>query len=782
MKNSIIVNLNAKKTPYAIGKKAENLHLLMKHGFPVPFTMVIPWEFHERYQANDTQLVDELKASLSSLIDPDKSYAVRSSANIEDSIDFSFAGQFKSVLHVKGVDKIIFSAWSIWATSDSTAVKKYLETTPNHIKTIKMAVIVQEMVQPIYSGVAFSRNPMTGTDEIVIEAVEGDGQKLVQTGITPHRWIYKWGKWLSQPVDEQIPSPVIQEVVNGVKQISKALKKPVDVEWVFDGRKVWWVQVRDITTFRDINIYSNRISKEMMPGQIQPLIWSINIPLIIPIWINILNEMVGETHLKPEDLAKRFHHRSYFNMGILGKVFNLAGLPSEGLEMMMGVVPGETGRPAMKMNLGMLRLAPRLLLFLLRKWTLSRRYQREFPQLIKEIRSIPVEAIPELKDVDLIKGILEVLRILQKIVFYNVHVPLLLSMYGALFFSQLKKAGVQPQDFDLLNGLDNLDRFNPNNRLRQLRNQFERLDTPTQNRILSASYAEFEQMDGIQSFQQDVKAFLSEYGHLSNNNNNFSTIPWREQPDMILKMILSYPPDSTPSPKLVTFSELKSKSSMLSLFYRRTREYRYYKEVVGDTYTYGYGLLRPFFMALAQRFVERGWMEDRMDIFFLEWSEIQAAVRTPELQTGFTEMIKKRRAEMLACADIELPPVIFGDEPPPTLPVNAKILRGTPTSAGYYCGPARLVRGIEDFGKVMKGDILVIPFSEAGWTPLFAKAGAVVSESGGILSHSSIIAREYHIPAVVSVPEVMKLKDFQIITVDGYKGEVMIHQGNEEGE
>jgi pyruvate,water dikinase len=103
-------------------------------------------------------------------------------------------------------------------------------------------------------------------------------------------------------------------------------------------------------------------------------------------------------------------------------------------------------------------------------------------------------------------------------------------------------------------------------------------------------------------------------------------------------------------------------------------------------------------------------------------------------------------------------------------------MHGTPTSPGYYTGPACLVRGIEDFEKVKPGDVLVIPFSDVGWTPLFARAGAVIAESGGILSHSSIIAREYGIPAVVSVPDAMKLRDNQTITVDGYKGEIILSE------
>jgi len=74
------------------------------------------------------------------------------------------------------------------------------------------------------------------------------------------------------------------------------------------------------------------------------------------------------------------------------------------------------------------------------------------------------------------------------------------------------------------------------------------------------------------------------------------------------------------------------------------------------------------------------------------------------------------------------------------------------------------------------GDVLVIPYSDVSWTPLFTKAGAVIAESGGILSHSSIIAREYGIPAVVSVPGACQIADGTLVTVDGYRGEILVHE------
>jgi pyruvate,water dikinase len=104
-------------------------------------------------------------------------------------------------------------------------------------------------------------------------------------------------------------------------------------------------------------------------------------------------------------------------------------------------------------------------------------------------------------------------------------------------------------------------------------------------------------------------------------------------------------------------------------------------------------------------------------------------------------------------------------------------MSGTPTSRGYYTGPVKIVRGLQDFQKLETGDVLVVPYSDVGWTPLFARAGAVIAESGGMLSHSSIIAREYGIPAVVSVVNAGMLKDGQCVCVDGYLGMVTVVDG-----
>ena len=174
---------------------------------------------------------------------------------------------------------------------------------------------------PVYSGVALSKNPVTGGDEVVVEAVSGLGTQLVQSGRTPHRWVNKWGNWLEKPRESGLPDSVVDEIIAGTRQIALKLRYPVDLEWVWSGKRLYWVQARKITSLNHRNVYSNYIPREMLPGMIKPLIFSVNIPLLNSVWIEMLESITGKLGIAPEDLAKSFYYRVYFNMGKLGDVF-----------------------------------------------------------------------------------------------------------------------------------------------------------------------------------------------------------------------------------------------------------------------------------------------------------------------------------------------------------------------------------------------------------------------------------------------------------------------------
>lgn len=774
----VLVSLYASRLPPTLGNKAHNLRRLAEKRFRIPITWVIPWEAYLRYLADDVALIQELYEALDRVIQPDRAYAVRSSANIEDSLERSYAGQFKTVLNVRGVESALQAIWQVWATAKSIQVDEYRKKLLNQGEPLHMAVILQEMVQPVVSGVAFSRNPLTGAEEVIVEAVQGEGLALVQEGITPQRWVIRRSVWLEQPENSYLPLQTVQEIVKGVQKISQSLKQVVDTEWVYDGETLYWVQVREITGLKPVNIYSNRVAREVIPGIIKPLIWSVNIPLVNTAWVRLLAEMVGDHGIQPEELAKSFYFRAYFNMGTLGRIFNLVGMPPDMLERMMGVLPPDSPKKKFHPNGKMIKLLPRLIGFVWDKWNFQRKITRHIPQLREEIRSFSPEAVAGKSPMELLAEIDRLFSVVQRMAYFNVAGPILMMVYHNLLASRIRRMGITDDQFDEYEGMEDILQYNPNTFLQTLREQWLALPEEVRERLKTCSYEEFQHMEAASSLHDGVAAFLKRFGHLSNSGNDFSAVPWRENPGMILKLLALDQVMPASQPKPIRFDDLPVRGlrrTFLRSILRRSQYYRVFREDISSLYTYGYGLFRPYFLALADHFVQRGWLAECEDIFYLEFSEVRNAILHPE-QVGKEIRSKpgKHRAEIASVVDVELPAIIYGEQPPPVIPQHAERLKGTPTSQGYYRGPLKVVKGLEDFHKVQLGDVLVVPFTDVGWTPLFARAGAVVAESGGILSHSSIIAREYRIPAVVSVQGATRLKDGMLVAVDGYRGEVLL--------
>ena len=387
MASEYMIDLQRPGPPDVIGNKAKNIRFLIDKKFSVPRTWVCTWEAFERYCNDDVQLIEALKAELTAKLEAQRAYAVRSSANIEDDFQHSFAGQFKSVLNVQGAEAVLQAMWSIWAMTDAPNVQAYLKKVGRDPRELKMAVVVQEMVEPVISGVAFSKNPMTGLDEIIVEAVRGRGDQLVQGGITPDRWVNKWGEWIVEPAQTEIMQDVVAQVVDGVKEIARVYGSPIDLEWVYDGQRVQWVQVREITTLKNLHIYSNRISREVMPGLIRPLIWSVNVPLVNGAWRRLFTELIGRNELDPMSFSKPFYYRSYFNMSVIGDIMQTLGLPRETLELLMGVQSSGTEKPRFKPTVWTYRHLPRMLRAGVDKWRLGGRVEKFVPAMWEKFRA-----------------------------------------------------------------------------------------------------------------------------------------------------------------------------------------------------------------------------------------------------------------------------------------------------------------------------------------------------------------------------------------------------------
>jgi pyruvate,water dikinase len=761
----------------SFGKKGVGLHWLAKHRLLIPKTLVVTYSASEMIEHDPQAGFVKLKDAIKDRLELDEPYAVRSSANLEDDKELSFAGQFLSRVNVQGLDAIVDAIRDVLNSSRSETLQPYMKKLGETGKELKMAVLVQKMVPPQISGVVFSKNPITGLDEVVIEAVHGLGEALMQDGITPARWIYRWGQFTTKPETEAEFEDVIREIANEARRIQKLYGSPVDLEWAYDGKNVYWLQIRPITALTNVPLYSNRISREVLPGIIKPLIASVNIPLVNTAWIRLFDSLMGTTHLKPEDLTSIFHYRAYFNMGAIGTIFEILGFPREGLEMLLGF-KRESKRPPFSPSLKTFRHIPRIFGFAARAWTYDRSVKAELEEFGTIIHKTQMEDIKTLSSHELLGKIDEHFKFNTLVAYQNIVIPILMNIYNAVLKSQLKRAGVEFVDFNLTEGLPQVEDYDPNHHLDEIHNRFNELPRPMQEKIRSLSYNELKSDPETGSFMQLVDEFIKRFGHLSESGNDFSKTPWREEPEKVIRMVVDHAVSARDNKK-ITWQTLKA-STLLRMrirpIYQRARTFRLLREKISSMYTSSYGWFRVYFNELAERSIKDGALDARDDIYYLTWQEVRSLVEGDVNAKELKKKIQAHKDNIERSRDIVLPEIIYGNAAPPLdlLKSDAKILTGIPTSSGYYQGRVKVVRSTEDFHRVEKGDVIVIPYSDVAWTPLFAKAGAVVAESGGILSHSSIVAREYGIPCVVSVNGACNLPDGSDIIVDGYQGAVNI--------
>lgn len=242
-----------------IGGKGLSLCKLYKEGFKVPRFFIITTDVYDKYVRNDD--LDSILNDVYSLFDEYKfdKVSIRSSANIEDGSEKSWAGQFDTFLNVTKKD-LKESIIKCFNSAKSSNIEIYNEKQ----ETIRVAVIVQEMINSDLSGVAFSSNPITQEEETIIEAVKGLGEKIVSGKVTPDRFVIKNGKInKNQYSNIKISNKRIFEIQQNILKIKKIYGFPVDIEWAIKDDILYILQARPITTIDiQLNDLLNRLNEK----------------------------------------------------------------------------------------------------------------------------------------------------------------------------------------------------------------------------------------------------------------------------------------------------------------------------------------------------------------------------------------------------------------------------------------------------------------------------------------------------------------------------------------
>jgi phosphohistidine swiveling domain-containing protein len=289
---------------------------------------------------------------------------------------------------------------------------------------------------------------------------------------------------------------------------------------------------------------------------------------------------------------------------------------------------------------------------------------------------------------------------------------------------------------------------------------------------------------------------MAQHGHHCRGEVELRNPRWREMPEMVLGMVRSYLGrfDQTNPVSLHHRHALERRTlaeqcrkqlwdpvrrALFDFLLGNAQRASIARENLKSEVIRGTALARGLLLELSRRLCGRGVLHTPDDIFFLHLEEMQPVCAG---RPGFdvAQTIASRRAEYEANKVLSPPPVIVGRYDPnrvaPSLmDGSSNVLKGVAVSPGVVTGPARVILRADTAEQVLPGEILVAPFTDPGWTPYFLQAAAIVMDMGGLLSHGSIIAREYGIPAVVNVgPATRIIATGQMLQVDGNRGEVRI--------
>ncbi len=807
--------------PGVVGGKGQQLGLLVRYGLPVPDFFVLPAAWSRQRGRCDEALAPTLHAELVRRGWLDVPLAVRSSAVGEDAATASFAGIYRSCLNVRGVAALLAAVGEVWASLDTPTAAAY-RTRLGLAGEPEMAVVVMPLLDARASGIAFTCDPISGReDRMVVHAHWGLGETLVGGETDGDEYVFAEDRADIWRVIAQrrgtkgtmsVPGPAggttrvvvapakagLDVLTAGQAEALAALLRDAavaldfvapfyDLEWVWDGADFWLTQARRVTrrphyTYPALRgmaaIWTRGNTCEVTPEPLSPMDWAFSRrgvnDLLEPGW-----RLAGQQLLPGVQRAGLFDGRLYLEASILQwEARDAIGLLPAHFNAMMGghqpciSVPPPGWRERLR-HLG------NTLRYLRRAPALRRRGLTEVASmhvLSREIRGMPIPAdrealFRELARVTRLSREAEGMHFLQGA--GSASLTMLLDSMekqfpgeGAAIGAGLL-AGGEPS-VTAVQGYALLD-------LARLARGLERpLDDP--------------------AFAAAFKAFLDEYGHRGPYETYLRNPRWDEAPERVLEQL--------PALGDVDADALRARqrAAAQAAWQRIRRDLPWWRrpllaQVVrsanrecNQREAARSGLIallaagRRLWLAIAGHMVRDGMLARPDDIFLLLPAEAERACAGRIPAAGVRARVAMRAEQLEAWQAVT--PVEWlsvapegglrpGDMPSAVPQDGRDAWRGVATGTGAARGRARLLRHPDEGGRLLPGEILVAPSTDPGWTPLFLKAGGLVVETGGYLSHGAIVAREFALPAVVNLPGILDaLQDGDEVEVDGLSGTV----------
>lgn len=752
--------------------------------------------------------------------------AVRSSAAAEDLPGHSFAGQYETVLNISDFPSCLQAVKICWASLWTDRAFSYRQKNGIGHQDIAMAVIIQRQAAADVAGVMFTADPIRGqTDRIVIEACRGLGEALVSGRVTPDEMIFDKKNlkaiWIL-PAD--LNGPTCLDVRTGWRlakagrKIERVFGGPQDIEWAVVERTIYFLQARPVTTrpieqtWEDRQIWTNTNTGEVAPDVVTPLDWSILSGVMVKLFENFAWILGIEAGSHP--LMGRVAGRVYFNFNIglafITKLPSFLIKPKEADALFGGgkknqydlrkIRFGPDDLPDLKTGVWKIlwRAPYSLVLLYSRRHVRALKILEQVKQYTQHYKSISVESMSAIQIVELLTEIFEQVFVKLDILYLvsgMTSMPLVFSLCrkwlqdeNQVIANSLLKAGGDMDDASAGVALSELG---------QLANQ----DLQIREALESSNHwkevkRQLEQTDAGKGFVRVWDQFMGRHGHHCRSEILMFNTRWAEMPDYVLMMVkgcLEKPDHETPARRYgrqVQIQEteierilepLKNpfKRWILKRLLRRTHRALAFRENMKSQIVRLLFTVRRIVLALGQKMRANGLLAEAEDIFFLEFEELEAVI-DKRADCDIAAMIHRRRQEYERFKAIDPPQVIVGRfDPgsfvPPAVDTEVRWFEGMSACPGKVTGKARVILRADDTQQVIPGEILVAPFTDPGWTPYFVNAAGIVMDQGGLLSHGSIVAREFGIPAVVNVgPATKVIRTGQTLFLDADQGKVTI--------
>jgi pyruvate,water dikinase len=734
-------------------------------------------------------------------------WAVRSSALAEDRATASYAGIYESWLAIPEAElwPTIRACWAAWWSDRAIAYRQQVGEDEGHPR---MAVVLQHLVPARCAGVAFTAEPISDDrTRLVIHAASGLGVAVVSGIVQPEQYTLAKTpalhlietRFLTPDSPPLLAPAMTLQLADLCLRIEELAGSPQDIEWVWDGAAFWIVQSRPITTLGDdlgsstSDVWGNANLKDVLPGLVSPFTWSLMQPQLEKVMRQQYDE-AGYVVDRARPLIRRFWGRPYFNISLFNEAaYALYGAtPELQAAQIGGLVPPESLTPAppsfgqrlrwLRNSLRFLRIARRARQVASAEFAAVQRRWRE------ERRSVPY---------------LDRSALLQKMESYEdiadpfllLHLNITLAMSGSFSLLRDLVTHAMPEASgvsiaaELVSGLGEVSSAEQSYALWQLSRQ-ARQSAQVLAFLEQGVWQDWERTLAGTDFLAAWQRFLETYGHRALYEVEIANPRWREQPDYLFTVLASYarleqeqPPFD---PQLQAQRRQTAECQVLqhlrfgsrTLFRYLLQRAQTFSRLRENSKSHLVQLLdigRMMMLRAAHFLVQDGFLDAPESIFLFEAEEVKHALRRTMTREALQPLLPQRRLERQRYATRHMPDLFIGNRPVYTAAPAASetVLTGLPSSPGRVQGLARVLYAPHEGARVRPGDILVVPSTDPGWTPLFLLAAGLVMETGGYLSHGAIVAREYGIPAVLNVPQATQhITDGQTILIDGAQGTV----------